>query len=163
MMNLQKQRKTEDKHMISIPQEILKETAKYLSEGRTLRMEGSVQKAFEAEQHGEHLIHLYSAADDLLSAWEGSMGEDPLELAEWQAHLLPKLYPCDTYGHPKIYLNEDEEILCADCANALRHTVHSKFPEGESFVEGSPRECENCGAEIESAYGEPDTEEEEEG
>jgi hypothetical protein len=53
-------------------------------------------------------------------------------------------------GYPIIYVTDDADILCADCA----------AKEGDKFLadihyEGPPEYCADCGKEIESAYGDP--------
>ena len=73
-------------------------------------------------------------------------------------------------GYPIIYVDGQNEILCPDCANKIiadydpdddpdGYWKTQEFP--QTFYihyEGPPEFC-NCGAEIESAYGDPwDTE-----
>lgn len=60
--------------------------------GRTNRLNGHVALAMEQEARAEKaLVGLCSDlqctrwADDLLTAWEGSLATNPLELPEWQA------------------------------------------------------------------------------
>lgn len=61
-------------------------------------------------------------------------------------------------GYPMYYLDNDHSELCPDCANE-----HEEGGEGISaggtHMEGPPIQCENCGKDIESAYGDPDEEE----
>lgn len=57
-------------------------------------------------------------------------------------------------GYPLIYINaKDGTSLCFSCA---RHEVVEERVTMESHIhwEGSPIECDWCGREIESAYGE---------
>jgi hypothetical protein len=64
-------------------------------------------------------------------------------------------------GYPIYYLDGDNCILCPACAEKYRNDEQENFRpvaagvhyEGESLV------CEQCNAEIESAYGNPDDEE----
>jgi hypothetical protein len=73
-------------------------------------------------------------------------------------------------GYPIIYLFEDGGIACPECANggnsAIPRTDPSDAPEDKQWHiigydvhwEGEPVMCDNCGAEIKSAYGETDDE-----
>ncbi len=53
-------------------------------------------------------------------------------------------------GYPIIYLDENYELLCAECADASEERIDAYFVrfEGESIF------CAECGIEVESAYGE---------
>jgi hypothetical protein len=66
-------------------------------------------------------------------------------------------------GYPIIYLDHHDSVLCPDCAERFDkdpdaderdRPVHS-----DVFWEGAPMECDECGAMMESAYGDPDSEE----
>lgn len=69
---------------------------------RQQRLKGNVQKALEQEALAEKaLIGLCSDlqctrwADELLTAWQGSLATNPLELEEWQALIYRDLQaPC---------------------------------------------------------------------
>lgn len=72
-------------------------------------------------------------------------------------------------GYPIVYIMSDGEILCADCANRKNGSI-ARVENGPTdspsdgwriegyqvFYEGSPVSCCHCGAEIESAYGNPE-------
>lgn len=72
--------------------------------------------------------------------------------------------PLDSFawpgGYPLFYLDGHNSILCPECANescnddipAFRPCAYAVHWEGEPLI------CDNCNAEIESAYGEPDSE-----
>ena len=57
-----------------------------------------------------------------------------------------------------LYVSKASEPLCADCAS----DPENKADVCGTYDEGAPLECEICGATIESSYGDPDTEEEDE-
>jgi hypothetical protein len=66
-------------------------------------------------------------------------------------------------GYPIVYVMDDGEILCADCANDPTNPVHEGGDadgwrlEGYSLhLEGSPEHCAHCNKAIASAYGDPD-------
>lgn len=54
--------------------------------------------------------------------------------------------------YPLIYLTTSGDVLCADCANedSDRDTLTQDVHE-----EGPPLDCDGCGKDIESAYGDP--------
>jgi len=55
-------------------------------------------------------------------------------------------------GYPLVYVDGGGSYLCADCANREGYTdpVTSVF----IHYEGDPVTCDDCGTQIESAYGE---------
>lgn len=68
-------------------------------------------------------------------------------------------------GYPIVYITDDAETLCADCANGesgSEATDHDDAPHGWRVIgcdvhyEGEPETCAHCGTEVESAYGVPD-------
>lgn len=61
-------------------------------------------------------------------------------------------------GYTILYLDTHESVLCADCATNERNQGHNE-PTGHLFEEGPSTSCEECNIEIESSYGDPDTEE----
>lgn len=65
-------------------------------------------------------------------------------------------------GYPLIYLDKDNSVLCADCAtkSALDPDELESFKPCayDVYYEGPTIHCENCNAEIESAYGDPEKE-----
>lgn len=64
-------------------------------------------------------------------------------------------------GYTVEFITDDGSVLCADCARAEvlenRGTVYADI-----YYEGPTRYCDGCNTAIESAYGDPDAEEEEE-
>ena len=59
-------------------------------------------------------------------------------------------------GYPLVYFDADGSELCAKCANA-RDWSEAHLIGVDAHLEGAPVTCANCNAEIESAYGEPDS------
>ncbi|HEX7120613.1 MAG TPA: hypothetical protein VF212_17605 [Longimicrobiales bacterium] len=67
-------------------------------------------------------------------------------------------------GYPVVYLTKDGGVLCPDCANMAEREGLSGDPHDPQWhivayaihFEGSRHYCDHCGAEIESAYGDPD-------
>ena len=76
-------------------------------------------------------------------------GSGPLDFCAWPG------------GYPIIYVTKCGEVLCAECAEGARDNPDECDPvEGrDCYYEGPTETCANCGAEIESAYGDPDAEE----
>jgi hypothetical protein len=73
-------------------------------------------------------------------------------------------------GYPVIYYAEDGGELCAGCANGKNGSLAAD-PEvqgdpqwtvmgADIHYEGEPRQCDHCGADVESAYGPVEGEEE---
>jgi hypothetical protein len=60
-------------------------------------------------------------------------------------------------GYPLLYINKQDEVFCAECADKRENKVTNV----DAYYEGAPYECDGCGAEIESAYGDPESESEE--
>ena len=56
-------------------------------------------------------------------------------------------------GYPLLYINAQDEGFCAECADKREH----KVTDVDVHMEGAPYECDDCGAEIESAYGDPES------
>lgn len=78
----------------------------------------------------------------------------------------------DTMGYPQILIMRDSEVLCTACAKknfksiclaVFTNDVRDSWMPGvvEPFWEGANINCSHCDAEIESAYGDPEQEEEE--
>lgn len=67
-------------------------------------------------------------------------------------------------GYPIIYLDKNNSVFCPDCANDI--DPNGEIPDdpiiaGDIFYEGAPMECDGgCGKMIESAYGDPDEDDE---
>jgi hypothetical protein len=72
-------------------------------------------------------------------------------------------------GYPIVYVVADGECLCPDCANGKNGSEASETSDDRSWRlvgcdvhwEGGPETCAHCNAQIESAYGVPDADEEE--
>jgi hypothetical protein len=64
-----------------------------------------------------------------------------------------------------IFAGREYWTACATCATAAKHTGVDGAGQAIKGIgadvhwEGPPETCEDCGAEIESAYGDPETEE----
>ena len=73
-------------------------------------------------------------------------------------------------GYPKILIMTDGECLCSSCArseyrlisDSTRHNVRDGWEAACISIhwEGAPIICANCGTEIESAYGDSESESE---
>lgn len=61
-------------------------------------------------------------------------------------------------GYPLLYINERNEGFCAECADKREH----KVTDVDVHTEGAPYECDDCGTAIESAYGDPESDDESE-
>ena len=57
-------------------------------------------------------------------------------------------------GYPIVYLDQENLPLCADCATVEVSGLGGRL----IHYEGPPERCEECNAEIESAYGDPEEE-----
>mgnify|MGYP001233648852 FL=1 len=53
-------------------------------------------------------------------------------------------------GYPLIYLDKDMTVLCAPCASRQAVVAY------DVYYEGPPEFCGDCNAVIESAYGDPE-------
>ena len=62
-------------------------------------------------------------------------------------------------GYPIIYLDREDSVLCADCATKSLddpdEVPQFKPVAAHVHYEGPSEFCGQCGAEIESAYGDP--------
>ena len=63
-------------------------------------------------------------------------------------------------GYPVLYITEKGDQLCPDCANSDpdNDPCMKEDPPIEGYIhyEGTPERCDDCGKEINSAYGDPD-------
>lgn len=68
-------------------------------------------------------------------------------------------------GYQIVYLFADGETCCPDCANGKNGSEATtdtsaerdwQLVGGDIYYEGAPLTCAHCGASIESAYGDPD-------
>lgn len=67
-------------------------------------------------------------------------------------------------GYPILYLFADGEVCCAGCASGENGSEASESASDPGWRlvgadihwEGEPERCAHCGAQIESAYGEPE-------
>jgi hypothetical protein len=55
-------------------------------------------------------------------------------------------------GYPIYYLTGDGLTVCPECANA---DTSDPAVAGDVHWEGEPMQCDDCNADIESAYGDP--------
>lgn len=72
-------------------------------------------------------------------------------------------------GYPLFYLCNDGGILCPDCMNSeivqIDDSTRTRSRDGwnvaacDAHYEGPPLPCDHCGHEIESAYGDPEDQE----
>lgn len=75
-------------------------------------------------------------------------------------------------GYPKVLIMADGETLCATCAKSEYRLIsdstrHASRDGWQAFgvdlhMEGAPLTCAHCGAEIESAYGDPEADDSDE-
>lgn len=97
-------------------------------------------------------------------AWPDPSRPEPASLASLRMRdgRLPAF--TDLGGYPIAYLFADGETCCPACANGGNGSDASTNPDTEPqwriisadvHWEGSPLNCSHCGADIESAYGEP--------
>lgn len=56
--------------------------------------------------------------------------------------------------YPVLYVTRDGMTVCPDCANR-EVDLSQEVVGGFVFEEGAPHRCEDCGEEVESAYGDP--------
>jgi len=61
--------------------------------------------------------------------------------------------------YPLLFTTDDSSVLCADCAKRI-FILDKQDITMDIYYEGPPMYCDGCNKEIESAYGDPDTEEE---
>lgn len=59
-------------------------------------------------------------------------------------------------GYPPFYLDREANVLCPKCANR-EIDASQTVTDCDVHWEGPALVCDDCGAEIESAYGDPDT------
>lgn len=94
-------------------------------------------------------VSLCRLADDLgvkyLPATLASMLDDEGKLPQFSS----------LGGYTILYLDAKDVVLCADCASDPENEATASG----SFDEGPPEYCEECNAEIESSYGDPDKDE----
>jgi hypothetical protein len=57
-------------------------------------------------------------------------------------------------SYPLVYYTKHQDQLCADCASKPRY-LSDPVTDVDVYYEGPPIECEDCGKEIQSAYGDP--------
>lgn len=67
-------------------------------------------------------------------------------------------------GYPIIYHTRRGLTICPECANKTEQDeIDDPVAQGDVFWEGPPIECDDCDRLIESAYGDPDGEDQCEG
>lgn len=75
-------------------------------------------------------------------------------------HTITKPFPASIDGgYPVIYIDGDGCTLCADCANK-DDEYSSPTVAADVYYEGPTIQCDGCNCDIESAYGDPEAEEE---
>ena len=57
-------------------------------------------------------------------------------------------------GYPLLYVG-DGIVLCGNCASKEDKELQKTLKQ-QPHMEGSPIECDECGKQVESAYGDPD-------
>lgn len=65
-------------------------------------------------------------------------------------------------GYPIYYLDSDNSVLCAKCATeCLKPDTNDNMKPiaCDVYYEGPTMQCDECNADIESAYGDPEEEE----
>jgi hypothetical protein len=72
-------------------------------------------------------------------------------------------YPTQENGYPFFYIHPHGSLLCPQCVNDdVASDPHGTPPmKPEIHWEGAPIDCDGCGCEIESAYGDPEADEHE--
>lgn len=61
-------------------------------------------------------------------------------------------------GYPIVYYTNDGLEICPDCAN--KDNTSDPVKEYDIYWEGPHIQCEDCGSDIESAYGDPEVDNE---
>ena len=82
-----------------------------------------------------------------------------------------RLYSCTSIGcYPLVYIVADGGCLCPACANGDNGSEASEDADADKqwrligadvHWEGAPLTCDHCNGEVESAYGDPDAEQDE--
>lgn len=87
-------------------------------------------------------------------------GQRDLSRREWSEKVLARLDDKQTLpafawpgGYPIFYVAGDRDAICPDCANDTDKQL--SITNYDVHWEGAPMECEECNAQIESAYGDP--------
>lgn len=103
-------------------------------------------------------------------SWPDTMPMNVLKRGRYRSMVFPPR-PIDGLAaftslgsYPLLYLTRDNQVLCADCAfeqTTKRGLDWPRIVDVQPFYEGSPYQCANCNKDIESAYGDPDAEENE--
>lgn len=72
-------------------------------------------------------------------------------------------YPAATKagGYPMIYHTDFGNMVCACCAKKLENDACETVEDFQVYWEGSAIQCDECGEMMESAYGDPDSEDSE--
>ncbi len=65
-------------------------------------------------------------------------------------------------GYPMYYVTRDGLTICPQCAGDDEKNDSDPVVGGDVFWEGPPMWCDDCGREMESAYGDPDNDSEDE-
>lgn len=95
---------------------------------------------------------------------------DPAIIGRVPPCAWPGGYPIVCIVRTQNAFHRDEGCWCPECANEVAWEIprEESYPDTlvliayDAHYEGAPIECDRCGVEIESAYGDPDSEEEDE-
>jgi hypothetical protein len=92
------------------------------------------------------------------------------QVLHWPYKAITGAYSEHQEGYPLIHHTADGGTLCADCANGDNGSEAGRFdteydPQwhvvgSHTHLEGPPEQCDHCGKQIESAYGDPNAEDE---
>jgi hypothetical protein len=105
---------------------------------------------------------------DSVEKWDGPPVHAP-EIEAMAGHRYNGKLPSFTSvgGYPLIYLTRGNDVLCADCAteqiDAGNDTNDDPVVNVDPYFEGADEICANCNKHIESAYGDPDADDDTEG
>lgn len=78
-----------------------------------------------------------------------------LSTSDWQGkNSLP--WSDELGGIPLVYVTSFGQTKCDECANELADCEIEDVTEVIPYYEGNTIQCDECGREIESAYGDPE-------
>lgn len=87
----------------------------------------------------------------------------PCETVEQAHRLYNEVFTNFTWlgGYSVIFTTDEGDVLCAECAKR-RFIMDREDVTSDIYYEGPTMYCDECNREIESSYGDPDVEKEEE-
>lgn len=107
-------------------------------------------------------LSILDDADEITEPHGDAIGEDcptPNATPELLAKTKGEI-PQHAEGYPLIYVTTEGDTLCPKCAAKPRASIAgAPVCAFDIFYEGAPMQCDDCGEEIQSAYGDPDNEE----